>query len=40
MTVVPGCRAAAMRTFSVTVSPRSVSTMARCGLAGVAHGAS
>ena len=31
MIVVPGLRAAAMRAFSVTVSPRSVRTMARSG---------
>ena len=33
MIVVPGWRAAASSTFSVTVSPRSVSTIARVGLA-------
>ena len=31
MSVVPGWRAAASSTFSVTVSPRSVSTIARVG---------
>ncbi len=31
MIVVPGCRAAAIRAFSVTVSPRSVSTIGRVG---------
>ena len=31
MTVVPGCRAAAISAFSVTVSPRSVSTIGACG---------
>ena len=31
MTVVPSWSAAAIRAFSVTVSPRSVSTIARCG---------
>ena len=29
--MVPGCRAAAIRAFSVTVSPRSVSTIGRAG---------
>ena len=31
MTVTPGCRAAAISAFSVTVSPRSVSTIGACG---------
>jgi hypothetical protein len=29
--MVPSCRAAAMSAFSVTVSPRSVSTIGRSG---------